>query len=60
MPHVNELEAFFSRLPSEKEREYEKSIAKLAEICVSKTNLDSLHSLIACKSKYILLICMSI
>lgn len=52
MPSVNELEAFFSRLPSEKEREYEKNIAKLAERCVSKTDLDSLHSLIDCKSKF--------
>ena len=52
MPNANELEAFFSRLPSEKEREYEKNIAKLAERCISKTDLDSLHSLIDCKSKF--------
>lgn len=49
---IQELEAYFSNLPSEKERAYEKSIAKLAEKCVSKDSINALYSIIEDKSKY--------
>ncbi len=47
-----EIELYFSELPSELEREYEKRIAKLAEKCTSDENIMTLNSILNNKSTY--------
>lgn len=49
---VNKLEDYFSNLPSEKEREYEKCIAKLAEKCITPEHIKALLSLIDKNNRY--------
>lgn len=46
MMSEEKLEEFFASLPDEKQRGYEKSIAKLAEKCSSQEDIDLLHTII--------------
>ena len=48
----NEIEIYFSNLPSENERAYEKALAKLAEQCTSKEHISVLNEFIESNSKY--------
>lgn len=47
-----EFEDYFSRLPPEKEREYEKKIAKLAEQCTKNSDIRILYEMTKEESEY--------